>query len=99
MGDPVELRANGVVELRHAMAVDVAPERRDAVDVGVAVEVEEEAPLGTVDDQRAFLRVGLHRRERMPDVIAVPAFQLFARRVHAGIVPAWGQAAVCSGWL
>src|SRR5437868_323157 len=48
MRDTVELLPNGVIELRHTMTVDVAPERRDAVDVTIAVKVEKEAALGTV---------------------------------------------------
>ena len=57
-------------------------ERRNAIDVGIAVKVEEEAALGMVDDQRTFLGVDLHRREGMPDMSAVPLLQLIARRVR-----------------
>ena len=74
----VELLAEGGVELRHAVAVDVAPQRRDAVEVLAAVEVDEEAAVAPRDDERRLGGVGLHRRERVPDVVAVPLFEFFA---------------------
>ena len=52
-----------------AMAVDVAPQAADAVDVLVAVDVGEHAALGPFDDERLVLG---HLREGVPDVGAVP---------------------------
>src|SRR5262245_123176 len=82
VGDLVELRADGLVEFRDAVAVNVAPQRRDAVDVPVAVEILEPAALGALDDQRGLGGVGRHRRERVPDVLPIPLLQLLARRFH-----------------
>ena len=45
MRDAVELVAHSRVDVRVAVAVDVAPQRGDAVDVGVAVGVVTVAPL------------------------------------------------------
>ena len=69
VGDPIELRADGRVDLRVAMAVDVAPQAAHAVDVLVAVDVGEHAALGPLDDKRLVLG---HLREGVPDVGAVP---------------------------
>ena len=80
MGDGVELFADGGVDLGDAMAVDVAPQRRDAVEVLAAVEIDEEAAVRRGDDERRFGGVRLHRREGVPDVVAVPLFELFAGR-------------------
>ena len=80
MGDGVELFADGGVDFGDAMAVDVAPQRRDAVEVLAAVEIDEEAAVRRGDDERRLGGVGLHRRERVPDVVAVPLFELFAGR-------------------
>ena len=80
VGDGVELFADGGVDFRDAMAVDVAPERRHAVEVFAAVEIDEETAVGAGDDERRLGGVGLHRRERVPDVVAVPLFELFTGR-------------------
>ncbi len=45
MGDGVELIADGGVDFGDAMAVDVAPQRRDAVEVLTSVEIDEEAAV------------------------------------------------------
>ncbi len=83
MGHCVKLIADGGVDFRDAMAVDVAPQRRDAVEVLAAVEIDEEAAVRPRDDERRFGGVGLHRREGMPDVVAVPLFEFVAgRHVH-----------------
>jgi hypothetical protein len=69
--DAVELRAHRCVDRRVAVAVDVAPQRRDAVDVGVAGRVVERAALGALDQHR---RLGLPPSllgERVPEVRAV----------------------------
>ena len=46
VGDAVELLADGRVDRRVAMAVDVAPERGGAVDVAAAVDVDQVGALG-----------------------------------------------------
>src|SRR5580692_2631152 len=61
----VELRANGGVEFRHSMAMYVAPQRGNAIQVFTTVEVDEKTAMGPLDDERWFLRVGLHRRKRV----------------------------------
>ena len=74
VGDAVELRADGRIQPRMPMAVDIAPQAADAVDIGVAVDVEEHAALGALDDQRLVLG---HLGEGVPDQRAVPAFEFF----------------------
>jgi hypothetical protein len=63
------------------VAVDVAPKRRDAVDVGVALGVVQVRPVGVVDHQRR-LAVAPARLpgERVPDVLAVGPDQLIGVR-------------------
>ena len=46
MGNLIDWSAECGVEFRHTMTMDVAPERRDAVEIGIAVEIIEEAALG-----------------------------------------------------
>ena len=86
VGNAVKLPPDGRVELGHTMAVEVAPQRRDAVNIAPAVEVDQVAAFGAVDQERRFLGVSLHRREGVPDVLAVPSFELFAGGVHEGSV-------------
>ena len=68
----VELRADGGVDLRVAMAVDVAPQAAHAVDILVAVNVDQHAPFGPFDHKRLVLG---HLREGVPDERAVPVAQ------------------------
>src|SRR5262249_10929487 len=70
------------VEGGDTVAVDVAPKRRDAVDVLVVVEVGQQAAVGPRHDQRPLGEVVLHRGEGVPEVVVVPALQLFAGGVH-----------------
>jgi hypothetical protein len=71
MRDAIELVADGAVDRRMAMAVDVAPQRRRAVDVALAVLGDQVGALGAVDHQRLLLDPALLLRERMPEVLVV----------------------------
>src|SRR6266511_753749 len=80
VGDPPELRADGLVDLRDAVAVDVAPERGNAVEVAVPERVDEVRAVARVDDERLLREPVLHLRERVPQVpvvrLAEPAVAL-----------------------
>ena len=65
--DPVELRAHGGVDGRVAVAVHVAPQRRDPVEVAPAVLVDQLVALGGGDDQRLGREPVAHLRERVPE--------------------------------
>jgi hypothetical protein len=83
VGDAVELvmdrRVDGVV----AVPVDVAPQRGDAVDVGVPVGVVESRPLRAVDDHWLLLFPPLLLGERMPENAAVERGKLRSRHEAA----------------
>src|ERR1035441_8747257 len=55
MRDLIELGSDRAVDRRVAMTVDVAPQRRDAVDVGAAVGVVQIGSLGPFDHQRGLI--------------------------------------------
>src|SRR5262249_21724337 len=76
------LLSEGVVYLGDAMAVDVAPQRGGAVDVGASDEVIQKAALGPLDDEGRLGHVGGHGGEGVPDVVAVPLFELLSRWGH-----------------
>ena len=78
VGHPAELPDDGFVDLRDRVAVDVDPQRRDAVEVAAPVGVDEPAPLGPLDDQRLRGQPSLHLGERMPDVGLVQGDELLA---------------------
>src|SRR5205085_971448 len=59
--------AQRVVELRHAMAHRVDPERRDGVEVAAAVDVDQLVAFGPLDDDRRVVGVARHLREAVPD--------------------------------
>ncbi len=72
VGHLVELAADGLVDAGVAMAVDVAPEGADAIEVAAAVGVEEVDALAAFDDQGVGRQpVGLGR-EGVPEVGPVP---------------------------
>ena len=64
----VELGSDGRVDLRMAMAVDVAPQAADAVDVPVSLDIDQHAALGPFDHKRLVFG---HLGEGVPDVGAV----------------------------
>ena len=71
MGDAVELLAQRRVDDGVAMAVDVAPERGDAVEVAAALAVDQVGALAALDHQRLFLDPALLLGERVPEVVAI----------------------------
>ena len=74
--DLVQLLAQGRVEPRMAMAVHVAPQAADGIEIFAAVDVDQGAPVGPFDDERFVLG---HLREGMPDDFAVPSLEVVER--------------------
>src|SRR2546421_248240 len=75
--DAPQLRADGGVDRRVSVAVDVAPQRGDAVDVRVAVGVIEVRALGVVDYHGGLLGAPLLLLgERVPQMPAVGSGEL-----------------------
>jgi hypothetical protein len=94
VGDAVELVAHRGVDARVAVPVDVAPERRDAVDVAVAVDVDQVRALGPIDDQQVLVHPALLLRERVPEMCAIGGGEIHAATVaprpDVGS-PSWGD--------
>ena len=76
VGDVLELCDDRRVELRMAMAVHVAPQAADRVEIFPAVDVDQRRALAALEDQRLVLG---HLRERVPDDLAIPLDELLAR--------------------
>ena len=74
MSDLVQLLANGGVQSRVAMSVNVAPETADSIDILAAFGVDQYATFRAFDQPR--LELG-HLRKGMPDVSQIPGSQLF----------------------
>ena len=72
MGDPVELVAQGLVELGHAVAERRDPQRRDGVEVAAALDVDQLAALGPLDDDGLVVDVARHLREPVPHHGGIP---------------------------
>ena len=90
MCDFVELIADGLVDLRDLVAVDVAPEAGDAVDVAVAVGVDEVEAFGAVDDQRGLIAPLAHGGEGVPDMLVVKLGEAFGVTHSPQDNYAWG---------
>src|ERR1035441_6016419 len=77
MRDLIELGSDRAVDRRVAMTVDVAPQRRDAVDVGAAVGVVQIGSLLAFDHQRGLvLAPALLLSEGMPQVAEIGGDQI-----------------------
>ena len=87
MRDAIELSADRVVDLALLVAEDVAPERRDAVEVAAAIDVDQVIAFAALDQQRLFLAIDGVRRERMPEMGVVDRLQLLARPSHHSTAP------------
>src|SRR3990172_9773899 len=68
VGDLGELGADGSIDRRLPVAVDVDPEGGDAVEVAPPICIDEGAPLAALDDRVALPQPLLHLGERVPDV-------------------------------
>jgi hypothetical protein len=73
VGDLVELVTNGRVDGRMAMTMNVAPQAADAVEVLATIDVNQGAAVSPLNEEGLVLR---HLSKRVPDVVAVPAFQV-----------------------
>jgi hypothetical protein len=60
-----------LVDRRVAMAVNVAPERGDTVQIAAAVGVDQLCPLGGLDHQRLLFHPATLLRQGMPEVIVI----------------------------
>ena len=83
MGNPLELRADRVVELFFAMAVNVAPERRHPVQILSSLHIDQEIAVAAADNARLFAHPFLHLRERVPKIAMVELFQFVVISGHA----------------
>ena len=59
----VQLRAHGRIDVRVAVTVHVAPQRRHAVDVAAAIRVDQPHPLGRLDRRGGLAVEALHLGE------------------------------------
>lgn len=67
MGDAIELIAEGLIELGHAMAQGGDPQRRDGVEITSAVDGDQLASLAPLHDHRGVVGVARHLGEAVPD--------------------------------
>ena len=83
VSDAVELVANGRIDFRDPVAVDIAPYRCVAVEVSLALDIVEVGAFGAFDDDGVVGGVVLHLSERVPEMLLVDFGQmLFLRVVH-----------------
>ena len=76
VGDLLELVANGCVDLRHPVAVDVAPKRRRPVEVPSPLAVDYVDAVAMRDDQRVVGQPQRHVRERVPDELFIAVLKI-----------------------
>jgi len=72
MAQFVDLRFDGPIDRRVAMAVHIDPKAGNAVQVPLAVDIDQITSLRPVNDERFFVKPILHLRERMPKIFLVP---------------------------
>ena len=102
--DLLQLPRDRLVQLRPVVPVDVDPERRVAVVVLDAVDVEELHALAPLDHDRLLGEVGLHLREGVPEVAPVLLEQLRvgggrrSRHCHSQTLTPVGVAWLSRAW-
>ena len=74
MRDLTELILDGFINGGMPVAVDVHPERRNAVDIPPAVDILYPCSPSLFNDQRLFLHPVGHLSERVPDVTLIDLF-------------------------
>ncbi len=84
--DILQLGHQGAVQFLPPVAVDIAPQGGDPVQVAAAVLVEEVGTLSPGDDEQFFGNKGLHLGEGMPEVVPVPAGQGVVVIGHGGLL-------------
>ena len=82
MGDPLELVADRAVDQRMAVPVDVAPKRRDSVDVPLSLRVDQVGAVGALDHQRRLPAPFTLLGEGMPEVAMVEVTDGLGKRVR-----------------
>jgi len=76
VGQEGGLLLDGGGDVGVGVAVDVAPERGDGVEVAVALGVVKVAALALYDDKGGLVEPGLHGSEGVPDVVFVKLLQV-----------------------
>ena len=78
MGDAVKLIADGLIDRRVGMAVDIGPDRGIAIEVATALAVLENGAFASNENEWVVVRFApvAHRREGMPEVRLVEHLQL-----------------------
>ena len=71
MGDPFELGSDRVIKFFDPMAVNVAPERRNAVQIFPPVNIDEVMTVAPADNAWVVGHPFLHLGERVPEVSVV----------------------------
>ena len=71
MSNFLQLPADGLVDGLYPMTVHVAPEAGHAVDVAVALGVDQERPFPSLDDQGRLASPLCHGGERMPQMSVI----------------------------
>ena len=93
MRHAVELRANSPVNLRNAMPIHIAPHRRKAIEIAIAVNIYEINTIAVRNNNGVLIRIISHLRKRMPDNRAVnilhKAFLLIGHFLFALRFRAW----------
>ena len=83
MGDAVKLRFDCIVEFFFTMSVNVAPKRGNAVQILLAVNIDEVMTVALADDARLFIHPFLHLGEWMPEVIVIQLLKLIVVKRHS----------------
>ena len=83
MGDLLKLGGYGGVEFGDVVAVDVAPEGGNGIDIAAALGVDEEFVVAAFDDEDVFVFApGLHGGEGVPEVLAVEGDEVAGGGLH-----------------
>src|SRR5262245_63034100 len=83
MREAVDLLLDGVIQLLLPVAVDVAPKRRNAVEIFSSRVIHQIVTIGPADDDGILFHPLLHLRKRMPQVVMIDLLQSLVIGAHA----------------
>src|SRR5262249_47547735 len=96
VGDAAQLPADGGVDRRLAMAMEVGPDRGVCIEVFPAARVAKQRPFALGDDDRPALDPIAHLRERVPDKLAIKPGKVHRSNASAPRPTARNASANCS---
>jgi hypothetical protein len=82
MGNLIQLRLDCLVQLISSMSMDIAPKRRNSIEIPSTMHIDEIMTVGVADNARLLTHPLLHLGKGVPNVSMVEPFKFVVRERH-----------------